>query len=332
MNPRVRRLRLGTWYAVGLLLVEAAVACGSDDKTPPAKAASGGTSGAGKGGSAGKGGTAGKAGARGGTGGKGGSGNSAGTAGGGTTGVGGSVTVGGTGGVSGSGMMTNPRCTVRYDYAINASDVSVPYSEPSKLREDVDFGQTSTEGAGTPGAVEVTIPFSAEDQLVRVTLTPYEYNLTGLSLSARVMLGKGLTSDKSHPGKARLALKAGLDLVYATGPEEELVEGEWLTLRLDPWNPDSVDANGDPYDATSVYEIDVEIMTGENAGTKYSKATVYIDDFSTCPSTASMGDAGGGGGKGGSGGIGGSSNPGGEGGLPGDAGTGTGAGSGGEGG
>jgi len=331
MNPRVRRLRLGTWYAMGLMLVEAAVACGSDDKPPEGKLASAGTSNAGKGGATGKGGTAGKGGARGGTGGRGGEGNSSAMAGGGTTSVGGSVTVGGGGGVSGTGMMTNPRCVVMYDYGINVDDVSIPYSVPSKLREDADYEQNPAQGAGTPGAVDVTVPFSAEDQLLRVSLTPYEYKLTGLSLQARVMLGKGLTSDKSHPGKARLAVKAGLELVHATGPEVELVEGEWLTLRFEPRDPDSVEDSEDPYDPTSVYEIAVEILSGENAGTKYGKATVYIDDLSICPSTTSMGGAGGGGGKGGSGGTGGTGNSG-EGGTPGDAGSGTSAGAGGEGG
>jgi hypothetical protein len=58
-----------------------------------------------------------------------------------------------------------------------------------------------------------TIPFDAEDQLLRVSLTPYEYALTGLTLTARVKLGKGLTSDVAHPGRARLAVKAGLERI-----------------------------------------------------------------------------------------------------------------------
>jgi hypothetical protein len=248
--------------------------------------------------------------------------------------VGGSGAVAGGGGTSGTGMMTNPRCTVQYGYGVNIDDVSLPYSVPSKLRDDSETDQVATEGAGTPGALEVTIPFNAEDQLLQVSLVPYEYALTNLTLTARVMLGKGLTSDKSHPGKARLAVKAGLDLVRATGPELELVEDEWLTLRFDPLNPDSVDDDEHPYDPSSVFDIAVEIMSGENAGTKYTEATVYIDDLSVCPAVMTgMGGASGGGGMGGSS-MGGSSNPGGEGGMPGDAGNGTGnaSGAGGEGG
>lgn len=296
MKTRVRHLQLGTWYAVTLLLVEAAVGCGSADKkdATPAKqtAGKGGTSSGGKSGANGNGGKAGTT-ARGGTSGKGGSGGSGAAAGGGTGNVGGGD-VGGTGNVAGTGMMTNPRCQVLYDYGININDVSVPYSEPSKLRADVDYEQTPDEGAGTPGAVEVTIPFSAEDQLVSVSLTPFQYNLTGLSLSARVKLGKGLTSDEAHPGHARLAVKAGLELVHATGPEVELVQGEWLTLRIDTRNPDTVDKSTDPYDPLNVYEIAVEILSGENAGTEYTKATVFIDDLAICKAmTTGMGGAGG---------------------------------------
>jgi len=309
MKTRVRHLQLGTWYAVTLLLVEAAVGCGSDEKkdATPAKqtAGKGGTSAGGKSGATGNGGKSGTT-ARGGTSGKGGSGGSGAVAGGGTGNVGGDV--GGTGNVAGTGMMTNPRCQVLYDYGVNINDVSVPYSEPSKLRADVDYAQTPDEGAGTPGAIEVTIPFSAEDQLVSVSLTPYQYNLTGLSLSARVKLGKGLTSDEAHPGHARLAVKAGLELVHATGPEVELVQGEWLTLRIDTRNPDTVDKSTDPYDPINVYEIAVEILSGENAGTEYTNATVFIDDLAICKAmTTGVGGAGGSagapmGGTGGSGG------------------------------
>jgi hypothetical protein len=288
MKTRVRRLQLGTWYAVMLVLVEAAVACGSSDKKdatpsrPSAGKGGGGTSSGGKGGSSGKSGTT----SVGGKGGKGGAGGSSAMVGGGTGNLGGGE-VGGSGNVGGTGMMMNPRCQVLYDYGININDVSVPSSEPSKLHADVDYAQTPDEGAGTPGAVEVTIPFSAEDQLVSVVLTPFQYNLSGLTLSARVKLGKGLTSDEAHPGHARLAVKAGLELVHATGPEVELVEGEWLTLRIDTRNPDTVDKSEDPYDPNNVYEIAVEILSGENAGTKYTTATAFIDDLSICKAMSS---------------------------------------------
>jgi len=297
MKTRVRHLQLGTWYAVALLLVEAAIGCGNSDKKDPGPAkqtaGKGGTSSGGKSGSSGKSGMT----SAGGSSARGGGGGSSAMAGGGTGNVGASD-VGGTGNVAGTGMMTNPRCQVLYNYGLNIDDVSVPYSEPSKLRADVDLAQTSDEGAGTPGAVEVTIPFSAEDQLVGVALTPFQYALTGLTLSARVKLGKGLTSDEAHPGHARLAVKAGLELVHATGPAVELVEGEWLTLRLDTRNPDTVDKSEDPYDPINVYEIDVEILSGENAGTEYTKATVFIDDLSICKAmTSGMGGAGGTGGS-----------------------------------
>jgi hypothetical protein len=325
MNSRVRRWRLGTWYAVALLAFEAVVGCGSDDDDSSNPGA-GGTSSAGKGagGSSGKAGdTSTKGGSAGKGGGKGGSGGSSGTAGGGTTSVGGGSAVGG-GGSAGAGMMTNPRCNVQYRYDVNIEDVSLPYSNPASLREDADLAQNPTVGAGTPGALEVTVPFTAEDQVLRVSLVPYEYALTGYTLTARVMLGKGLTSDEAHPGRARLTVMSGLELVYATGPEFELVEDEWATLRFDPLNPDTVE-DEDKYDPASVFEIAVELMSGENAGTKYTKATVYIDDLSVCKSTnTGMGGSSGKGGSSGMGGTGGSGNAGGEGGIPGDAGNGSG--------
>jgi len=326
MNSRVRRWRLGTWYAVALLAFEAAVGCGGGDDDDTSGA--GGTSSAGKGsgGASGKAGTTSKGGTAGKGGGKGGSGGSGATAGGGTTSVGGSGAVGGggTSGTGGTGMMTNPRCTVKYGYEVNINDVSLPYSNPSSLREDAETAQNATVGAGTPGALEVTVPFTAEDQVLRVLLTPYEYGLTGYTLTVRVMLGKGLTSDKAHPGRARIAVKSGLDLVDATGPEVELVQDEWATLRFDPLNPDTV-KDEDKYDPTSVYEIDVELMSGENAGTKYTKATVYIDDLSTCTAPVTgMGGSSGNGGSGGRSGTGGSGNLAGEGGIPSDAGNGSG--------
>jgi len=338
MKTRVRRLQLGTWYAVVLLLVEAAVGCGSSDKKDagPSRlsAGKGGTNAGGKSGSAGKGGTT----SRGGSGGKGGSGGSTGTAGGGTGNVGGGSggsDVGGTGNTGGTGMMTNPRCQVVYDYRLNVDDVSVPSSVPANLYEDVSFEQTPDEGAGTPGAIQVTIPFDAENELVSVVLTPFEYGLAGLTLSVRVKLGKGLTSDETHPGRARLAVKAGLELVHATGPEVDLVQGEWLTLRMDTRNPDTVDKSKQPYDGDSIYEIAVEILSGDDSGTKYSKATVFIDDLSICKAQMTgMGGTGGTGGSagapmGGSGGTGGSS---GESGATNEAGNGNPSGAGGEGG
>ena len=335
MNSRVRRLRLGTWYAVGLLLLEAAVACSGDDDDNGAGGSSG-TSTAGKssGGSSGKGGTGGaKGGTAGKVGGNGGAGGSGATAGGGTTSVGGTGAVAATGGsaaVGGTDMMMNPNCTLKYEYNGNTGDSSLPYSEPSSLADDSELDQTSTEGAGTPGALEVTIPFTDQDQLLRVTLTPYEYSLKGLTLMARVKLGKGITSDTDHPGHARISVISGLDSVYARGGDVDLVKGEWLTLRFDPLDPAFVE-DQDKYDPVSIYEIDVEITSGHAADSKYTTATVYIDDLAVCTSmnTSMGGNSGiGGGPTAGTGGTG----PGGEGGTSADAGNGNASGVGGEGG
>lgn len=293
--------------AFGFMLAGAVtVACGGDDdddKSSSGKGGKGGVSGKagmgasgdsgdGTGGTGAKGGsesTGGTGGSKGGKGGKGGSGGAGGTTG------GSAGAASGMGGTAGAPMCTR---LVSWDTSLQTSGYS--YSDPGWLTANSGL-YWDAEGNPAGGSTRMVVPFSAEDQVIGLSVYRYIMNLSGLTIALRVKLRSGLTDDEDHPGSVRLVAMSGYNQVYAAGPSVELDSDEWITLRMEPDRPDYVDESIGVFNASDVRNIVVELRTGDDPGTTYGSADFLVDDLGTCQLPGGAGGAGGRGGNGGAG-------------------------------
>jgi hypothetical protein len=295
LQMSLSRGAFAAWLAASVV-----VACGSDDDDDDPTGSKGGRAAAGKSGASGKGGSAGvpvASGGKGGKGGKGGAGTggSTGGTGGSTGGLGGSTS--GSSGAGDGGGAGAPLCFTYVDWTSSVQSATISYADPTWL---VTSSSLSWDLEGNPGAgsVRVVAPFSAEDQLVGVSLYRLATNLDGWTVALRVKLRSGLTDDAKHPGAARLVVKSGFDLVYAAGAWVDLEPEEWVTLRFDPTRPEVVDESQGPFEPVNAREIAVELGTGPGEDTTYTTADMLIDDLGACQLAS-----GGAGGTGGSGGV-----------------------------
>ena len=192
-------------------------------------------------------------------------------------GVGGSVSTAGSAGAAGSGG-TGPAAT-GYTFDTDMQGFVATFSIPADLGKTLVW--SASEGDPAAGALQLDVAFAALDQKVNAQLNfagPTDF--TGKTISARVKLASGLTTDAANPGGAKLYIKTGDAYVYAANDWTNLEVasiGTWITLSLAVDAPPYVDAAGTNNPA-AVREIGVEIATSSTSA-DFAPAVVYIDSI-----------------------------------------------------
>jgi len=104
-------------------------------------------------------------------------------------------------------------------------------------------------------------------------------NLRGKTLSAKVRLEAGLSTDALHRGSAKLYVASGAQYLCGVGSPQPLVPGaSFVTLTIDVDSPSyTCSAAGASYDSSNVKELGV-IVSSETGGA-YEPATLLIDEF-----------------------------------------------------
>jgi hypothetical protein len=220
-----------------------------------------------------------------------------------SSGSGGSATAGtsagGTagGGSGGSGPMTEP--LVRFDFpaAADIADWQFAYADPMALIPQVaaDAGDVSPqEGvasaehdsmgdpSGNAGSIRLVLPFSGPSQKISfetsVATNDMGVDLRGRSISARISVLSGYSTDPMNPPGLKLYVKTGAAFFYADSGYQNIAPGsDWQTFT---WgNVSNPQYPMPPYpaefDPTDVRQVGIEFDTG-SAGA-YSSATVLLD-------------------------------------------------------
>ncbi len=151
-------------------------------------------------------------------------------------------------------------------------------STPAGLQSSSGLVWANDQGDPSPGALKLSIPFDSINEFTAVSIDvggSSPLNLSGKTLSVRVRLASGLSSDPSHPGGVKAYAKGGSGWAWANGPwsntgADQL--GSWHIATLALSSPDYQDAG---YTATDVREIGVQVCTA-GAGNA-APAVIYID-------------------------------------------------------
>lgn len=158
---------------------------------------------------------------------------------------------------------------------------SMAYSEPETLKEDSTLSHDPVEGNPKAGALKLTIPFTAVDQKVHVSMNPATpLDLSGKIVTVKVKLESGLTDDPSATGGAKVFLKSGAESdAWVDGGWNNLMATDgWIIINIDPEDP----AYAKPettFDPSAVTEIGIEIGTNSTEALSYSDAVVFIDSI-----------------------------------------------------
>jgi hypothetical protein len=126
----------------------------------------------------------------------------------------------------------------------------------------------------------VTIPFTAAKDKAHIEIglgSGVTADLTGKTLTARIRLDSGLTTDTDNPAGANVFAKSGTDYAYGGGEWTDLKGTGWITLTMNVTTPAGYVGTG--YDPTKIVAIGVQIATGDTA-TALSTATLHIDSVS----------------------------------------------------
>lgn len=143
----------------------------------------------------------------------------------------------------------------------------------SEARYDAQNGDVS------PGVLRLYAPFDASNQKLEAQVNfSHPRDWSGRTLTARVRLGQGLSSDSQDPGGIKLYAKAGDDYDYASGPWTHLTSGQgWVDVTLDLDAPILLPTG--KFDATQVRELGVELRVF-NETDHVAPAVVYLDSVS----------------------------------------------------
>jgi hypothetical protein len=232
---------------------------------------------------------------------------SAGTSGGqtGSSGSGGSgggtagTSAGGTGGGSGgTGPTTEPLILFDFPAAADVEGWQFAFADPIGLipqQVAADAGEPPVEEGvataehdamgdptGNPGSVRLVLPFAGPSQKISfegsVATNEMGVDLTGHSISARIAVLSGYSTDPMNPPGLKLYVKTGAAFFYADSGYQNIAPGsDWQTFSWGnvsnpqyPMPPYPAD-----FDPTDVRQIGIEFDTG--AAGSYSSATVLLD-------------------------------------------------------
>jgi hypothetical protein len=181
-------------------------------------------------------------------------------------------------GGSSSGDLT-PFLTYTFDADLEGFEIGWAESggaQDTELQDATTITWDSANGNPDPGAMSSTSPFDGPEHRaqLQVTLGTAE-DLTGGMVTAWIRLESGLTTDPANPGGAKLFVKDSA-WVWASGPWENLVEGEWVELTLNAAVADYEDAGFDP---SQIMQVGVEYETGGVVGDFWTEATVTVDSI-----------------------------------------------------
>jgi hypothetical protein len=140
-------------------------------------------------------------------------------------------------------------------------------------------------GSPDPGSLVVAAAFSSAGQemgLARV-IGGTGIDLSGKTLTARIRLDTGLSTDAANLASARLYVVTSSQWLCGIGQAVKLSPGgDWVTLTLPVDSPNyTCTSSTGAYDATQVMELGVDINTGAR-GT-YTAGTLHVDSISTSP-------------------------------------------------
>jgi hypothetical protein len=188
---------------------------------------------------------------------------------------------------------------VRFDFAAAADveDWQFAYAEPMQLipQPAGDAGDvTAQEGVasaahdtmgdpnGNAGSIRLVLPFSGPSQKISfetsVATDDVGVDLRGRSISARISVLSGYSTDPMNPPGLKLYVKTGATFFYADSGYQNIAPGsDWQTFTwgdvsnpLYPMPPYPAE-----FDPTDVRQVGIEFDTG-SAGA-YSSATVLLD-------------------------------------------------------
>jgi hypothetical protein len=165
-----------------------------------------------------------------------------------------------------------------WTFDCGADGFTVAYSSATTLAPQLTWNGSI--GNPGPGSLELVAAFSGTSQTLEVGRSlATALDLSGATLTAKVKLESGLSSDTTNLGSAKLYVKTGTQYIYACGASVNLTPGaDWVSLSFPTGTPSyTATVDGGAYDPTQVKELGVEINTG-SAGT-YTTATLHIDSI-----------------------------------------------------
>lgn len=162
----------------------------------------------------------------------------------------------------------------RYTFDSDSEGWVVRLTSPESLEASTTLEFKSDAGEPTAGCLELLGAYTGENQKVEINVHESPVlNVAGRILSGRIRLLSGFAGG-GIPGGVKMFAKAGPDYAYISGDWVDLTPGEqWLTVRLDPANPDLQTAD---FDAQDVRELGFEIRTFVGS-TNVEPAVVQID-------------------------------------------------------
>jgi|GEM_PF-6368208 len=197
---------------------------------------------------------------------------SGGTTSGGTTGSGGTTS----GGTTGSGG-TSSGNAVWASFDSELEGFSITFDDTTGGSNSA--SHDSSDGDPSNGSVRIEAMIAGPNEKVFFSGYPISaLDLTGDTITARVRLDSGLSSDESCPGGAYIFAKSGEGYVFARGEWRNLSASEgWVTLEFNTGAPE-YDEGFLPSD---VREIGVAISSGGDCGSApYGSAVAHIDSIS----------------------------------------------------
>jgi hypothetical protein len=165
-----------------------------------------------------------------------------------------------------------------WTFDCGADGFTVAYSSATTLAPQLTWNGSI--GNPSPGSLELVAAFSGTSQTVELARSLVTaLDLTGATLTAKVKLESGLSTDTTNLGSTKLYVKTGSQYIYASGAPVNLTPGaDWVNLSFPTATPTyTATVDGGAYDPAQVKELGVEINTG-SAGT-YTTATLHIDSI-----------------------------------------------------
>jgi hypothetical protein len=131
----------------------------------------------------------------------------------------------------------------------------------------------------------LTAAFSGPSQeigLARI-LAGHALDLKGKTLTAKIRLASGLSTDTANLGTAKIYVATGDQYVCGIGVPTSLTPGgDWVTLSLSGDSPNyTCSSTSGSYDASQVNELGIIIDTGTVGS--YTAGTLYVDSIAMGP-------------------------------------------------